>query len=532
VQDSQRVIATATPLEKEIHTPDQRYYLRRILPYRSPEGPVGVVITFIDVTQREQAQAQGRRFAAMLLDSSDAIALADLEGQITAWNRGAQSMYGYTEADALKMNLCDLVNDEAREDTHSLLKRIVQGAAVPAFEAQRRTRDGRMIDVWTTVTLLKDASGRPAALATTDRDITARRQAEKEIGALNAQLEERVTQLQHSEEQIRAILDATADAVVTIDPLGKIITFNQTAVRLFGYDAGEIIGQDVSLLMPQSERSQHTGYLARYRQTREAHIIGNPREFIACRKDGVLFPIRLSVTEVDHMGLYVGFIHDMTVAKALQAELLNIATLEQQRIGEELHDGTQQELTGLGLLAQNLSEALHQHGSEADAKAAARLASGIAQANRNVRELAHGLVPVPVDAKSLPAALEELAKSTRESYKLSCEFDYPEPVNVGNGSTATHLYRIAQEAVGNTVRHAKAQTISIRLAHAKDALLLEIRDDGVGITPRPPQHAGAGLRLMEHRCSIIGGRFRIERQKGGGTLVACEIPRTTPVSAA
>jgi signal transduction histidine kinase len=244
----------------------------------------------------------------------------------------------------------------------------------------------------------------------------------------------------------------------------------------------------------------------------------------ACRKDGSLFPIRLSVVEIDHSRLFAGFIHDMSAAKTLQEEILNIALLEQQRIGQELHDGTQQELTGLGLLSQNLREALSQRGSEAEATLAGRLADGIAQANLHVRSLAHGLLPVPVDEKTLPAALGELARSTRENYGLSCQFDCPEPVLVDNSVTATHLYRIAQEAVSNAVKHAKANAISIRLARSDGDLLLEIRDDGVGIAPRTPPYEGAGLRLMEHRCSVIGGRFTVQRQDSGGTRVACAIP--------
>lgn len=337
-----------------------------------------------------------------------------------------------------------------------------------------------------------------------------------------------VTERVEAEAQIRAILDATPDAVVTIDVSGKIVTFNQSAVRLFGYAADEAIGQNVSLLMPPSERAQHDSYLNRYRQTHESHILGKSREVNARRKDGSLFPIRLSVTRIDHRELFAGFIHDMSAARTMQEEILNIAMLEQQRIGQELHDGTQQELTGLGLLSQNLREALSRRGSEAEATLAGRLADGIAQANLHVRSLAHGLVPVPVDEHTLPAALDELARNTRKNYGLSCQFDCPEPLLVDNPATATHLYRIAQEAVGNAVKHAKANAISIRLAPSGSDLLLEIRDDGVGIAPRTPPYEGAGLRLMEHRCSVIGGRFTVQRQEGGGTLVACTIPATGP----
>ena len=501
---SQHVIETGNPVDEEIRADDQRCYLRRVLPYRGVKDPIGVVVTFIDVTERVAAETQSRRFAAVLRDSSDAIALTDLAGQITAWNRGAETLYGYTEADAVKLSIQDLATEESRAHLRDIVMHAARGETVPAFEAQRRTQDGRVIEVLATVTLLRDAPGKPALLAVTERDITVRRQAAQ---------------------QIRAILDATPDAVITIDQTGKIVTFNQSAVRLFGYSADDAIGQNVSMLVPASERPQYDAYLSRYRETREPHLIGKPWEVTACRKDGGLIPVQLSVIQIEHLGLFAGFIHDMTVAKTLQEEILHIAMLEQRRIGQELHDGTQQELTGLGLLAHSLSETLSRPGSEEEAKLAARLANGIAQANLHVRSLAHGLVPVPVDAESLPAALGELAKSTRENYSLACQFDCPEPVRVGDATTATHLYRIAQEAVGNAVKHAKASTISIRLARSDAELVLEIADNGVGIAPGKPPLEGAGLRLMEYRCAVIGGRFTAGRKEGGGTLVACAIPR-------
>jgi len=505
VEESRRVMAAGISFDREIRLGGDRAYLRRIRPYRAAEGPIGVVITFIDVTERVEAEAQSRRFAAVLRDSSDAIALLTLDGRIAAWNRGAETLYGYLEADAKRMSHHELATEEDREHTRDIIRRVARGEVLPSFEAQRRTRDGRVIDVWVTVTLLRDAAGKPALLATTERDISAERR---------------------SARQIRAILDSTPDAVVTIDQAGKIITFNQSAVRLFGYRADEAIGRSVGLLMPPRERTQHEAYLARYHRTHEPHIIGKPRELNARHKDGSLFPISLSVVEIESLGLFAGFVHDLAAAKALQEEILHVAMLEQLRIGQELHDGTQQELTGLGLLAHNLSEALTRLGSHTEAKLASRLASGIAQTNLHVRSLAHGLVPVPIDAESLPAALEELAKSTRGTYGVSCRLECPEPVRVGNATAATHLYRIAQEAVANAVKHGRPEAISIRIRRTDTDLVLEVADNGAGIVPGTSPHEGAGLRLMKHRCAVIGGRLTLQQQDGGGTLVACAIPRS------
>jgi two-component system, chemotaxis family, CheB/CheR fusion protein len=529
-QEARRVITTGIPSEKEVRAEENRYYLCRILPHSTATGPSGVIVTLIDMTQRVEAEAQSRRLATVLRDSSDAIALLDLDGRITAWNRGAEMLYGHSETEALRMNIADLATEDTRGVVLGVVKRITHGEFVPAFETQTRTRSEEVIDVWVTVTLLRDASGKPISVALTQRDITDRRRAEKKLRTLNAQLEqcvdERTRELRGAEIRMRAVLDAAADAVITINTAGTIVTFNQSAVRKFGYSADEAIGQNVTILIPPDQRARHTIYLSRYLRTREPHLIGKPRELDACRRDGSIFPIQLSVCEIEELKLFVGCIRDLTRAKSLEEEVLNIAMLEQLRIGQELHDGTQQELTGLGLLAQNLKEALSPQGSTTDAELAGRLASGISEANLRLRSLARGLIPVPVDAGTLPVALRELATSTQENYKVSCRLDCPEPVTVRDASTATHLYRIAQEAVSNAVKHAKADTISIRLAPIGTNLTLEVRDNGVGMIAGKPAYGGVGLRIMEHRCTVIGGRFLIDSPEGGGTLIGCTFPRS------
>lgn len=369
----------------------------------------------------------------------------------------------------------------------------------------------------------------PQGVVVTFYDVTRRIKVEQRLQALNDELERRVTErtrdLQGREWQISAILDASADALVAIDGAGTIVSFNKSATRLFGYTPEEAIGQNVRMLMPPGERALHDGYLRRYHETHERRMIGKPREMNACRKDNAIFPIQLSVSEVEGADLFVGSIHDRTSARALQEEVLHIAMLEQGRIGQELHDGTQQELIGLGLLAQNLRETLAQQRAGAPEQVAARIAEGIGQANLHLRAISRGLVPVPIEADGLPPALRELASSTQQAFGLTCRLECRDSVSVANAGTATHLYRIAQEAVSNAVRHARADTIVIRLVRVDRELRLEIRDNGIGIGLQPRRGPGVGLRLMEHRCTMIGGRFSASpNEDGTGTVVVCAIP--------
>jgi two-component system CheB/CheR fusion protein len=526
--DAERVLATQAPAEKVVQTDENQWYLRRILPYRTADGGIrGVVITFVDITERMQAEGQARRLAHALYDSNDAVIVTDLKGRVISWNRGAERYYGYTEADAFKMNIADLLPEGYKQTAAEIAARAARGEPIAAFEARRVTRDGRPLDMWVTITVLKDDNGRPAGVVRTERDVTLRRQAEEEIRKLNTVLEQRVAErtaaLETSEARTRSVLDAAVDAIITINAEGAILTFNAAAEKMFGYSAQEAIGRNVKVLMGPPYRDRHDEYLRRYRQTGEQHVIGTSRELRGRRKDGTGFPMQLSVKEVAGHDVFTGVIRDLTEQRALQEEIVRIATLEQRRIGQELHDSTQQELSGLGMLAQNLSEALGANAPSVESALAAQLAAGIAKVNLDLRSLARGLVPVPIP-HGLMAGLDELAKSTEQTHGVACRFECPAPVELEDDGAATQLYRIAQEAVTNALKHAEANAVTIRLERSADALELEVSDDGVGIEERREPQSGLGLRIMKHRCSIIGGELEVRRRAVRGTAVICRLP--------
>jgi two-component system CheB/CheR fusion protein len=332
--------------------------------------------------------------------------------------------------------------------------------------------------------------------------------------------------LRESEQTIRAIVETAVDAIITIDRQGTITTFNPAAEQIFGYRAREAIGQNVKMLMPAPHRVEYDDYVRRYVETGEATLVGTTRELTAQRKNGSLFPIALSVSAVEELSFFTGIVRDISERNAMQAKILSIATEEQRRIGQELHDGTQQELTGLGLLAQNLSDALQER-SLPEGELAAKVAVGISKANQRVRLLARGLVPVPVDAEGLMSALGELAKDTAEIRGLSCTFTCPESVVVPDDVVATHLYRIAQEAVTNAIKHAEADEIEISLQQANGVIRVEVCDNGMSIDEKREPTQGVGLGIMGYRCSLIGGNLEVERLDSGGTRVACPVPVQT-----
>lgn len=333
------------------------------------------------------------------------------------------------------------------------------------------------------------------------------------------------TAVRDREARLRAILETAVEGIVTIDERGLIESFNPAAEKIFGYTAREVIGQNVSLLMGTPHRERHDTYLANYRHTGHAKIIGIGRETFARRKDGTLFPLDLSVSEVrlSDRKMFTGFIRDITERKALEKQILEISEREQRRIGQDLHDGLCQHLAGIEMLAQVLARKIGSK-SKSSANRAAEIAKAVRDAISQTRLLARGLSPVTLESEGLMSALAELTHNTEKMFRVRCNFDCPDIVQFHDQAAATHLFRIAQESVSNALKHGRATHIIITLRADKKQIRLTIRDNGQGFPKIISRSRGMGLRIMQTRIGMVGGTLNIERQPEGGTLVACAAP--------
>ncbi len=171
-EDAEAVLKDLVFGEREVLTRDGSCFSMRVAPYRTNENVIdGVVLTFIDLTNSKEAEKQERRLATVVKDSNDAVTIQDFDGNILAWNRGAEEMYGYSEAEALKMNIRDIIPKEKQKEALELLKKIKKGDEVKSFKARRKAKDGKLLDIWLTVTILVDAEGKPVEIATTERDL-------------------------------------------------------------------------------------------------------------------------------------------------------------------------------------------------------------------------------------------------------------------------------------------------------------------------------------------------------------------------
>jgi signal transduction histidine kinase len=216
---------------------------------------------------------------------------------------------------------------------------------------------------------------------------------------------------------------------------------------------------------------------------------------------------------------------DVTESKRLERTILDISGREQRRIGQDLHDGLGQHLTGVAFMSKVLEQKLREK-ELPEAAEAAKIVALVNQAIDKTRELSHGLLPVLSDARGLMAALERLAFQVEDLFQVSCAFECDRPVLIRESGIATHLYHIAQEAVNNALKHGHPQHIAIRLTGG-DGPCLWVEDDGVGLTEsrtcgRPGQ--GMGLLIMTYRAKMIGGSLEVRPSQAGGVLVCCTFP--------
>ena len=254
---------------------------------------VGFATTERDITQRKLQEASRGRLASVVADSNDAITIQNLDGQITAWNKGAHAMYGYTEAEALRMNIRDTVPEDRRAQALFLLRQAETGQVVASLETQRVTKDGRILDVWLTTTKLLDEQGKITAIATTERDITKRK---KEDGQLR---------------RLASVVLDSNDAITVQDLDGRFEAWNKGAERMYGYTEAEALGTDAdslgmnnSQLVPESERARALDLV---RQIRTGEPVDSV-ELQRVTKDGRILDVWLTITKLqDDKKKVIGF---------------------------------------------------------------------------------------------------------------------------------------------------------------------------------------------------------------------------------
>jgi two-component system, LuxR family, sensor kinase FixL len=211
---------------------------------------------------------------------------------------------------------------------------------------------------------------------------------------------------------------------------------------------------------------------------------------------------------------------DITERKRLEKELLEISNKEQRRIGQDLHDGVCQQMAAIAFRTHSLARRL-QDKIPAESTEAECIGALITESLNQTRGVARGLFPVRLEENGLVSALEELAATTGQRFKLTCTFTCEGTPPAIDNSVALHVYYIAQEAVLNAARHSQAKQIAIRLTRSQERLRLSVQDDGLGFEPAETHQAGMGIAIMGYRARVIGATLDLKAKPGHGTELSC-----------
>jgi PAS domain S-box-containing protein len=304
---------------------------------------------------------------------------------------------------------------------------------------------------------------------------------------------------------------------------------NEAAVRQYGWSREEFLTQSVSVLTPPDGRR----VLPPVAATIPVDAVGDPFETRHQTRDGRVLAVEVWTRAIDLGGRQAElvFASDVTERRALGSALINAIAIEQRRIGQELHDGLGQELTGLALSARALATRAERE-RQPIAPSLVQLASLANSCIQAARRIAQGVSPLSDVDGSLQAALEALAARSSFGGTVVRFRSHLESAITLNLEARNHLYRIAQEAVQNSLKHARATTVEIELRARPGGVGLAIDDDGKGLPSGGSRGRGLGMRTMQFRASAIGGRLAIRARGGGGVSVLCEVaqPETMDVT--
>ncbi|HTY08346.1 MAG TPA: PAS domain S-box protein, partial [Candidatus Edwardsbacteria bacterium] len=500
-----------------------------VQPVRGGGGLVAAVIGAVkDITERKRAEQALREseqnYRTIFNGVNEGIYRSTPDGKPLLNNPALIRMLGFAnEAESLRRDIAsEGYYDPAVREQYK--RRMERDGKVRDFINTWRRKDGTPLIVRENAHAVRDASGRIKYYEGTVEDITERWRAEQA--------------LRDSEERFRSFIEQAAEGIVILDEQGRIVEWNRAQQRIYGPSRDQAIGRyfwDLQYqLTPRGKRTAgQRQYFRRLVQralrTGRSPIFDKPS---IVRVDGPAgterlteqraFPIR-----TEH-GFRIGAVTlDVTEQRRLEQQVLEVGDQVQRQIGHDLHDGVSQLLTVIALRMKALQQRLAAR-RIAESGEAATVAEMIRRTMTEVIGLSRGLSPISLERGGIVLALRELAQNTA-TIGVPCRARIDETVRVADLAVATHLYRIAQEAVHNAIKHARAARIDLTLRRERGGLLLEVADDGRGLPPAGAPTAGMGLSLMRYRAGMIGAVLELERNRAGGTTVRCRYGAAKPL---
>ncbi len=460
---------------------------------------------------RLQLQAEFQRYQTVADNTYDWESWLAPDGTWLYASPSCKRLTGHPPEDFLNEAslLESLIHPEDREVWRGHVQWIAQSRAPGRVEFRLQGTEGeeRWMEVASQPVL--DAQGRYAGLRASARDITRRRKAEQALEEL--------------ERRYEAIVEDQSELICRFLPDGTLTFVNGAYCRYFGKTKEELMGVSFLSLIPETERTRCFQHLDAVKKARQPLVV----EHQVTMADGTLrwqrwtdrpiFDEQGRLVEIQSVG------QDVTERWELERRVQEISEWERRRLGQELHDGLGQYLTGVTYKGAALQFQLEELGLSQQADLAEELVQMTNRAVRQTRNLSALLLPVAIERDGLVFALEEMASQATCERHVKCSFTSEGGVEGLEFSSAVHLYRIAQESTHNAIQHGEALNVWIDLRLEEGKLSLVIRDDGVGFHPEDKPDGGLGLSIMQYRARMMGGVLTVESAPEKGTVVRCEL---------
>lgn len=490
---------------------------------------------------------EGKSFRWLLESATDAMIVVDQEGRIVLLNPPVEKLFGYAREELLGRTIEALIPERFHEKHKGYRTNYSSHPNMrpmgPELELYGRRKDGVEFPVEVSLSPLRTEEG--LLVMASIHDISRREQAEQA-------LTEQAVYLRESEARMRAIVNTAADGIIVINEHGIIDRFNPVSERMFGYTEAEVMGKNVSMLMPTPYHEEHDGYIARYLKTGEKRIIGVGREVVGLRKDGATFPMELAVGEMrfGERRMFTGILRDITErrqAQERQAQLvqeLESANEELKNFAYVVSHDLKAPLRAIGSLADWLStdyaDKFDSEGKEhmglliSRVRRMGNLIDGILQYSRvgRIKE-----TRVSVDLNALVHEVIDLL-SPPEHITITIEHSLPTVV-----MEKTRIQQVFQNLLSNAIKYMdKGQgVIGIDCMAEQGNWKFSVSDNGPGIeerhfekifqlfqtlTPRDRvESTGVGLALVKKIVEMYGGKIWVESKVGEGSRFSFTLPR-------
>ncbi len=456
-------------------------------------------------------RASEHRIRSVLETTVDGIITIGEDGIVRSFNPAAERIFGYSADEIIGQNIHVLMPSPYRQEHDGYIGNYTRSGVAKIIgigrevEGLRKNGDTFPLELAVSEVIVNDERTFTGIV----RDVAARKQVERA--------------LEEERNFVSAIID-TADALVMVlDRKGNIVRFNRACEVTSGYTFEEVVGRSIWDVLIPPEDVESTRELF-HKQVRGKFRTTNDN--VIRTKDDRLRLVTWSNTVLTTAGGEVEYVVgtgiDITEQQSAVEALVSISEDVRREIGQELHDALGQQLTGISLLTKSLERRLRETGRE-EQEVASEITELARDAVGDVRRLAHGLYPVELERNGLEAALAELTETSSLRSGVQCRYNHA-PLQRKLGKTsALHLYRIAQEAATNALRHADATQILIDLFPTGKSIHLVIRDDGVGFDAAREMPRGLGLAIMRYRAKLLGASVEIESTLNKGTTVTCRM---------